>query len=178
MRRTPPPEFNIGDKAYISSEHIRTTRPTRKLAELYLGPYEIIGHPSSQSYTLRLPHDLRSIHPVFHVSQLEPVPDNTMPNRTQEPPPPVEIDGELEFEVAEILDSKLDRCFQVQLQYLVCWLGYEGIDEEQAWTSAIDLENSAELVEAFHAQNPSRPGSFEMFKRYIAKANPNPNPNT
>ena len=29
-RRTPPPEFSIGDKAYVSSEHIRITRPTRK----------------------------------------------------------------------------------------------------------------------------------------------------
>ena len=114
---------------------------------------------------------------MFHVSQLEPVPENRVLNCTQEPPPPVIIDGEQEFEVSEILDSKLDRRFRVQLQYLVRWLGYEGTDEEQTWTSAVDLENSAELVEAFHAQNPSRLGSFAMFNRYLAKANPNPNPN-
>jgi len=52
---------------------------------------------------------MRSIHPVFHVSQLEPATLNTIPNHIQPPPPPVEVNGEPEYEISKILDSKLDQ---------------------------------------------------------------------
>ena len=61
------------------------------------------------SYTLKLPSSMKSVHPVFHVSQLELASENPFPSRQQPPPPPVEIDGEPEYEISEILDSKLDR---------------------------------------------------------------------
>ena len=44
----------------------------------------------------------------------------------QSPPPPVELDGEVEYEVAEVLDSKRDKRFRINLRYLVKWTGYEG----------------------------------------------------
>ncbi|KAF8629910.1 hypothetical protein AX17_005549 [Amanita inopinata Kibby_2008] len=93
-RRTPPPQLNVGDSVFIKSDHIRTTHPTRKLAETFLGPFEI---------------HLRSIHPIFHISQLEPSHPNTIPHCTQSPPPPIELEGELEYEIAKILDSKIDN---------------------------------------------------------------------
>jgi hypothetical protein len=34
------------------------------------------------------------IHPMFHVSFLEPYHTSTIPKRIYEPPPPIEIDGE------------------------------------------------------------------------------------
>ncbi|KAF8623980.1 hypothetical protein AX17_007243 [Amanita inopinata Kibby_2008] len=49
---TPPPQLNVGDSVFVKSDHIRTTRPTRKLAEKFLGPFEIVAHPSRQAYTL------------------------------------------------------------------------------------------------------------------------------
>jgi len=52
---------------------------------------------------------MHAIHPIFHVSQLELAIPNTIPDRIQPPPPPVEVDGEPEFEISEILDSKVDR---------------------------------------------------------------------
>jgi hypothetical protein len=51
---------------------------------------------------------MHAIHPVFHVSILEPATPDIIPNWTQPPLPPIEIDGELEFEIFEILDSKID----------------------------------------------------------------------
>ena len=48
---------------------------------------------------------------IPHLTQLEPVTPNKILNRTQSPPPPVEVEGDKEFEVAEVLDSKLDQCF-------------------------------------------------------------------
>ncbi|KAF8627538.1 hypothetical protein AX17_006181 [Amanita inopinata Kibby_2008] len=107
--RTPPPQLNIGDSVFVKSDHICTTHPTRKLAEKFLGPFEIVAHPSCQAYTLRLPEHLCSIHPVFHISQLEPSHPNTIPHCTQSPPPPIELEGELEYEIAKILDSKIDN---------------------------------------------------------------------
>ena len=52
---------------------------------------------------------MRGIHPVFHVSMLEPSAPNEFPDRDETPPPPVIVDGETEFEISEILDSKIDK---------------------------------------------------------------------
>jgi hypothetical protein len=71
-RRTPDPDFQVGDKVFVKSDNIRTTRPSKKLAEKFLGPFEIIAQAGTHSFTLRLPPSMRSIHPVFHVSMLEP----------------------------------------------------------------------------------------------------------
>ena len=74
---------------------------------------------------------MRAVHPMFHVSQLEPAMPNTIPNRSQPLPPPVKVDGEPKYEITKILDSKLDQQRrQCPLLYLVRWAGYEGTDEE------------------------------------------------
>ncbi|KAF8825021.1 hypothetical protein HHX47_DHR7000368 [Lentinula edodes] len=112
------PEFPIGSEVFVLAKHIRSTHPTEKFSEKYLGPFKVISRPGTLSYELKLPDYLRWIHPVFHVSQLEPVTLNPFPNRTQSPPPPIEVDGEEEYNVAEILDSKLDR------RYKCCPLRY------------------------------------------------------
>ena len=96
--------------------------------------------------------------PVFHVSQLEPSVPNTIPNHTQPPPPPIEIDGEIEYEIAEILDSKIDNRHRCKLLYYVKWSGYEGTDEETSWLPATELEHAQELVADFHARYPRKPG--------------------
>jgi len=71
-RRSPPPSFQVGDQVFMLAKYLRTTQPSCKLAERFLGPFTITGKPSTQSYQIRLPDYLRSVHPVFHVSQLEP----------------------------------------------------------------------------------------------------------
>ena len=89
---------------------------------------------------------------------LEPATPNTIPNRVQSPPPPTNIDGELEYEIAEVLDSKLDRRRLCKLLYLVCWLGYEGTDEEFSWLPATELEHATDLISDFHTSYPDKPG--------------------
>ena len=157
-RRLPAPEYNIGDKAYVKAQFFRTTRPAKKLSEKYLGPYEILAQHGSASFTLRLPESMRMVHPVYHVSMLEPSIPSAIPNRTNDPPPPVEIDGEVEFEIAEILDTKLDRRRRCKLIYLVRWAGYEGTDEETSWMTADELSHAQELVHDFHQAYPNKPG--------------------
>ncbi|SJL07239.1 uncharacterized protein ARMOST_10582 [Armillaria ostoyae] len=142
------PPFKVGDKVFLSSKHVKTTCPTAKFAEKFLSPFEIIAQPGSHSFTLKLPSDLHAIHPVFHVSQLEPVEENTIPNRTQPLLPLVEVDGEEQYEIAQILDSKIDRRFRCPLLYRIQWLGYEGTNEEFAWLPATEFSNCTTI--SFH----------------------------
>ena len=136
-----------------------TTRPAKKLSEEYLGPYEIIAKPGTHSFTLQLPKHMHAIHLVLHVSQLEPKIPNQIPNCVQPVPLPIEIDDELEYEIAEILDSNIDNQWRWKLLYFVCWMGYKGTDEENSWLPATELDYTKELVSEFHMHYPckSRP---------------------
>ena len=92
------------------------------------------------------------IHPVFHVSLLEPYKDSTIPGQLQAPPPPIEVDGTEEFEVSEILDSRINRG---KLEYLVHWQGYEV--HERTWEPAANLENAPEMIAEFHREYTLKP---------------------
>jgi len=157
-RRMPQPDFVIGQQAFVKAKFFRTTRPSKKLSEKFLGPFEIIAKAGSRAYTLRLPDTIRGVHPVFHVSMLEPAVPNEIPNRVQSPPPPVDVQGELEYEISEVLDSKVDRRRSCKLLYLVRWLGYENTDEEFSWLPATELEHAKDLISDFHSAYPDKPG--------------------
>src|SRR5258708_5045420 len=90
-QRIPSPAFRIGNRVYVKVKVFCTTQPSRKLAEKNLGLFEIIGTPGTHSITVRLPQQFRGVHPVFHVSQLEPAFPNPFPHREQPPPPPNKI---------------------------------------------------------------------------------------
>jgi len=70
--RMPLPNFTLGEYACVKEHYFCTQRPTKKLAEKYLGPYDLIAQVGTHSFTLKLPDALQSVHPVFHVSMLEP----------------------------------------------------------------------------------------------------------
>ena len=155
----PPPEFKVGDWAYVKAQFFQTTRPAKKLSEKYLGPYEIKNQAGPLSWTLCLPEGMHAIHSVFHVSMLEPSILNSILNCTQPPPPPITIDDKLEYEIFEILDSKLDNQQHVcKLLYLVKWSGYESTDEETSWLPANELGHASKFVSKFHTRYPAKPG--------------------
>ena len=90
---------------------------------------------------------------------LEPAFLNTIPDRVQPPLPPVLVNDKPEFEISEILDTKIDnRRRACKLLYLVCWTGYKGTDEETLWILASELRHASELVMEFHAKYPAKPG--------------------
>ena len=162
-RRSPAPDFKVGDQAFIKAKYFRATRPSKKLSEKNLGPFTVIAQAGSCSFTLRLPDSMKSIHPVFHVSQLEPTVPNVIPNRVQTPPPPIEVDGEPEYKISEILDSKVDcRRRNCKLLYLVCWSGYEGTDDETSWLLATELGHTSELIHDFHLRYPDKFGPHSV----------------
>jgi len=157
-KRSPSPEIQIRDQVFVLAKFIRTTRPSRKLAERYLGPFEVTGQPGTHSYLVKLPNHLRTIHPVFYMSQLELAYTSSILKCSNPPPPPIEIDGQLEFEVAKVLDAKVDRRRKNPLLYYVQWTGYEGSAEEYSWVPAANLTNATELVTEFHCRYPGKPG--------------------
>ena len=65
------------------------------------------------------------VHPVFHVSMLEPAIFNTFSKRIQLAPALVIIDREPEYKISWIVDSKIDCCQACKLLYKVIWLEYE-----------------------------------------------------
>ena len=89
---------------------------------------------------------------------LEPATPNKILNCTHSLPPPIDIDRELEFEIAEVVDSKIDKQWWCKLLYYIRWLGYEDTDEEFSWLPAMELEHTTELVDDFHSAYPTKPG--------------------
>ena len=118
-----------------------------------MGPFrvlELVGD-AKLACKLELPAQMQ-IHPVFHVSLLEPYRESTLPGRVQAIPHPVEVEGELEYEVARILDSKIERR---KLKYLIDWLGYG--PEERTWETAENVVHAADAIADFHREYPLRP---------------------
>ena len=137
------------------------TRPSKKLSEKYLGLYEIIAQPSPQSFTLCLLDTMRATYPVFHVSMLEPATPNTFQQRSEPLLAPVIIDGEPEYEISKIVDSKIDCQRACKLLYKVIWLGYRDTDNDSEWLLATELEHTKELLNDFHLKYPSKPGPLQ-----------------
>ena len=155
----PAPQFAVGDKVWLFRKNIRTTRPSQKLDVKRMGHFNILEiiRDSKLAYKLELPRRMKQIHPVFHVSLLEPYRENQWEGRVQPAPPPEEIEGELEYEVKEIVDSKIVRG---KLKYLVDWVGYR--PKERTWESVEAVENAQEEVVAFHQAHPNRPSSDDL----------------
>ena len=65
-------EFRKGQKVLLRAKNIRTIKASKKLNNRLLGPFTINKPVGKQAYKLILPLKYKSIHPVFHVSLLEP----------------------------------------------------------------------------------------------------------
>ncbi|MBW0467760.1 hypothetical protein O181_007475 [Austropuccinia psidii MF-1] len=90
--RTIPPDFQPGENVWLSSKDINTMRPTKKLSERWLGPFEVLKKISSHAYHLKFPQQTKKVHPVFHVSLNEPVKKSNITNQHKLPSPPVIVE--------------------------------------------------------------------------------------
>ena len=82
-------------------------RPYKKLDWLYTR-YIVLEAPSS--YIVRLDVPTR-IYPVFYVELVRPAAEDPLPSQIVDDsqPPPLDVDGELEYEVEEILAARIKR---------------------------------------------------------------------
>ena len=68
------------------------------------------------------------------------------------PHEPIDVEGNPEYEVEEILDSRL-KCGK--LEYLVKWSGYT--DDHNTWEPEANCANSPDIINDFYKKNPSTP---------------------
>jgi transposase InsO family protein len=136
-----PMHFAVGQWVMLSVKNIPQARPSRKLSDRFLGPFEVEEPVGHQAYKLKLPQTMR-IHPVFHVSLLEPyrLRDGEDPSQHD---PPVLVNEDEEYEVEEILS---DRKLRGQIQYLVRWKGWSPAYNQ--WIPALDI-HAPDLVREY-----------------------------
>jgi hypothetical protein len=135
-KRLEGPTLKGGDKVYLLRRNIRSDKPTKKLDAVKLGPFKILKKKGPVNYELELPKRMR-IHPVFHVSLLEPAtPDATLQQDVRD------IDPEIQEPIYQVERILKERTVRGQKQYLVRWEDYD------------HTEDSWQLSEHFESQRP------------------------
>ena len=114
------PVYKVGDKVWLNAKDLKLNRPMQKLSERQLGPFEIIKVVSPNAMKLKLPASYK-IHNVINVSQLRLYKEPTAGQRIV-PSEPIEVEGQPEYEVEEVLDSRLKKG---KLEYLCYGRSFE-----------------------------------------------------
>ena len=147
------PGFKKGDLVMLDSRYIRPKRPSKKLDYKKMGPFCIEKAIGNTAFRLELPLQMK-VHPVYHIGWLEYYRDSKDPTRIQIVPEVEEIDGELNWEVREIVDSRQNRRKKHNpIEYLFLWEVYP--DEDGTSEVYDNLKGTAdELLQAFHRRYP------------------------
>src|SRR6266566_6542738 len=83
----------------------KTERPSCKLDYKIVGLYKIVNKVGNL-YKVKLP-DLIKVHPIFSPDKLQKAVNNLLPRQKNKPPLPIQVNGDNEWEVNEILACKL-----------------------------------------------------------------------
>jgi hypothetical protein len=145
------PKYKEGDQVWLEGKNLHISQPTAKFAPRRHGPFKVIKVLSPVSYQLALPTQW-SIHPVFHIDLLTPYRETITHGPNYQRPVPDLVDGEEEYSVEKILDSrKFGR--RRRLQYLIKWEGYP--DSDNMWVDKDDVF-ADDKVREFKASNPAK----------------------
>ncbi|USP72775.1 uncharacterized protein yc1106_06638 [Curvularia clavata] len=152
-------DWDVGDMVFLSTRNLASDRPSRKLSSKWEGPFRVlekVGH----SYRLDLPKRSR-IHDVFAPDLLCKDPQDPLPGQEPPKPPATPIQGVEEWEVEEILASKLYRS---NLKYQVRWVGH---DPDPTWYPASNFMGAPHKLKLFHEQHPTKPGPPRSLGKWI-----------
>ena len=120
LQRKPDPNLRSGDMVWLLQRNMKTTRPSKKLDYKKIGTFKILAKIGTSAYKLALPPSM-AIQNTFDISLREPYQDNPFPSQIKEPSPPIQREGEDEYELDELIDSRLHYN---KLQYRAKWKGY------------------------------------------------------
>ena len=142
--------FKVGDQVLIKAADlcIPTKTPTPKLAPRNYGPFTITHQLGPVTFKLQLPRQYR-VHPVYHASKLIPYHTDTIAQCNPSKPDPITVEGNDEYEVETVLDSRIHYGY---VQYLVKWKGYP--DSKNSWEPVRNLCNCKESIDNFHKAHP------------------------
>ena len=142
--------YKTGDQVWLEGHNLRIDWPSVKLAPKRYGPFKIRKVLSPITYQLALPPQWK-IHDVFHADLLTPYHETELHRPNFARPPPDLINGEEEYEIEEILQSRRFGKGR-KVQYLVKWKGYP--ESENQWVDWDDLHADEEIVD-FKKKNPT-----------------------
>jgi len=94
-KATPQPDIETGDLVMLNAKKIKRKRPTSKFTPRLYGPFKLLEKKGNRAFKLDILARWK-IHPVFHVSLLEPYKVSDRPNREQPPREPEDVEGNLE----------------------------------------------------------------------------------
>jgi hypothetical protein len=143
------PVYTPGDRVWLDGSDIATSRLSSKLSHRHLGPFVIEACVGHGAYRLKLPYHFRRLHPVFPMVKLYPAPPDPIIGRQPAPPPPTTlVDGEEEYDVEAILDSRMcSNC----LEYLLKFKGYD--KSHNQWEVHTHVHAKPKIVQ-FHRKYP------------------------
>ena len=101
--------FNVGNSVLLTTKNLRLQGP-HKLQDRFVGPFQVLQKIGKMAYKLDLSgrrhrQALCNVHDVFHVSLLRPHRDNRLGTDV----PPIDVNGDMEFEVESILKHRQIR---------------------------------------------------------------------
>ena len=180
-QRKPDPNIQQGDMVWLLPRNIRTTRPCKKLDYMKIGPFKILTRIGTSAYKLDPLASMR-IHNTFHISLLKLYNDNKLPSQRSEPPLPIIIEGEREYELEKIIDKRLHYN---KLQYRAKGTGYSP-EHDKTWYPAENFENADLAKRNFHSRYPNKPnldqtrgtGERRRARLHIADTEPGRSPST
>jgi hypothetical protein len=134
--------LKVGDKVLLSMKYLNLKHSKRscKLLPIWIGPFEVVQVVGLVAYELKMNLGWR-VHHVFHVLLLEPYRES---GRVQPPPPPIEMEGALEYEVESILEHRFWGIKNPKAYYKVAWKGY-GI-EHDSWEPESNVVNAPKVL--------------------------------
>ena len=146
--------FEEGQRVMLSTADLSTKQPSKKLAQRWMGPYEITEIVGTHAVRLELPESLK-IHPVVNTGRLKRFVEAGFEGQKNTTPEAVVMDdGSQEYHVKSVLGS---RRRGKRLQYLVEWTGYEGTDEAVTWEPKENVLGTAdEMIKKFEEERASR----------------------
>jgi hypothetical protein len=155
--------FKVGDKVRLSTVNLNLpSTMSRKLAAKFAGPLTVEEVISPVTYKLKLPPTIK-VHPVFHVSLLQPWrTDTEFPTHERPTPPPPVVPEDNQYIVEALLDKKVENGV---VKYLVRWQGWSPLDDQ--WVAARNIEKSLkdDYERTHHAQLPTKPRSSRKAPR-------------
>ncbi|SJL06853.1 uncharacterized protein ARMOST_10195 [Armillaria ostoyae] len=155
--KRPAMEYHVGDKVWLDATNLHLPRPKKKLDDKRVGPFLVLEKTGASAYKLKLPPHWK-IHPRFNEKLLSPFVPPSFPNQEQPPPPPPDlIDGEEEWEIEEILDSKTRKVRAKRgqpsatvIDYFIKWVGHTR--EHNSWVTASEMGNAQEAIAEYEAK--------------------------
>uniref|UniRef100_A0A8C1PUC8 Gypsy retrotransposon integrase-like protein 1 n=1 Tax=Cyprinus carpio TaxID=7962 RepID=A0A8C1PUC8_CYPCA len=138
-RRVKSPRYICGQRVWLSTLNLPLQSVSRKLAPRFIGPFQIVKIINPVTVRLKLPPNLRRIHPVFHVSCIKPVVRASLRPTLSS----VRVEGAPVYRVRKLLDMRRRGRGH---QFLVDWEGYG--PEERSWVPSRDVLDRS-LIEDF-----------------------------